>query len=271
MAIRTRRLSDRAAIRAFLGRDRALTAYALGDLDDAFWPQSRFVGAECDGAVEAIALFYTGLDPTVLTVFGTVRGAAAIFDRTALPDHAYYLFLPEMEALLRAHYETPNMQREWRMVLDRAAFGPIAAGDVARLRPEHADALAALYRHAAEPGEEVVAFSPWQIAHGVFFGVWEGDRLIATAGTHVWSVAESVAAIGNVFTHPDARGRGCATRCTAAVVREALAARISTVVLNVRQDNTAAIRIYQRQGFRHYATFLEGPARRRLGTTGGYE
>jgi len=271
MAFCTRRLTDRAAIRAFLGRDRALAAYALGDLDDAFWPQSAFFGAERGGALAAVALCYAGLDPAVLTVFGTVEGAAAIFAQTALPDDVYYLLPPEMEALLRARYGTPGMHREWRMVLDPAASAPIPADGAARILPEQAGELAALYRHAAAPGEEVVAFSPWQIAHGVFFGVWEGGRLIATAGTHVWSPAEGVAAVGNVFTHPAARGRGHASRCSAAVVRAALTAGIATVVLNVRQDNAAAIRVYERLGFRPYATFLEGPARRRVGTAGRNE
>lgn len=174
---RTFQLDERHTIRDFLNQDRPLTAYALGDLDDAFWPDSAFFAA-CDGGrLAALVLLYRGLVPPVLTAFGDPDGVRAVFEQQALPDEVYYLFLPEMEAVLHAQYELPNGKREWRMVLDPAAFAGVAPGSqVVRLGPDDAAALTALYRHAAEPGEEVVAFSPWQISHGVFFGVWEIGR-----------------------------------------------------------------------------------------------
>lgn len=258
----TDRLADRAAIRAFLNRDRALTAYALGDLDDAFWPESAFYGAWRDGALVALLLVYGGLEPAVLTAFGEVEGVRAIFERHPLPTEVYYLFPPELGKVLAAYYALPHACQEWRMVLDRARFVRPAHNCAVRICPDQADTLAALYQQAAEPGESVVAFNPWQIAHGVFYGVWERDVLVATAGTHVWSVAERVAAIGNVFTHPAHRARGYATACTAAVVADALAAGLDPVVLNVRHGNDAAIRVYERLGFRRTCAFLEGPGLR---------
>ncbi|WP_119072150.1 GNAT family N-acetyltransferase [Aggregatilinea lenta] len=254
---------DKAAIRAFLAQDRPLTAYALGDLDDAFWPESTFYTAEADGEIRALVLVYEGLDPSVLTAFGDPDGVRAIFDACALPDEIYYLFLPDMESILAARYELPHMKREWRMVLDAHAFVPAPCPtldrDLRRIGPTDAAALDALYQHAADPGEAMVAFSPWQIAHGCFFGVWDGDALIAAAGTHVWSGAESVAAIGNVFTMPEHRGHRLASACTTAVARAALDAGLQTVVLNVRTDNTPAIHVYEKLGFRLYRSFLEGP------------
>ncbi len=255
------KLSDRDAIRTFLAQDRALTAYALGDLDDAFWPQSTFYAAQQDGEITAIVLVYEGLDPSVLTAFGDPDGVRAIFEMCALPEEIYYLFLPEMESILAARYDLPHMQREWRMVLDPDAFAPAPCPGVRRIEPDDATALDALYQHAADPGEAMVAFSPWQIAHGCFYGVWEGSALIAAAGTHVWSQAESVAAIGNVFTMPEHRGRGLASACTTAVAAAAFDAGLQTVVLNVRADNTPAIHIYEKLGFRLYRSFLEGPGR----------
>lgn len=253
------KLSDKAAIRAFLAQDRALTAYALGDLDDAFWPQSAFYAAPQDGEIGAIVLVYTGLEPPVLTAFGDPDGVGAIFEMCALPDEIYYLFLPEMESILAARYDLPHMRREWRMVLEPDGFAPAPCPGVRRIGPDDAGALDALYRHAADPGEAVVAFSPWQIAHGCFYGVWDSGALIAAAGTHVWSQAESVAAIGNVFTLPEHRGRGLASACTTAVAAAALDAGLQTVVLNVRTNNAPAIHVYEKLGFRLYRSFLEGP------------
>ena len=257
------RLTERDAIRAYLNQDRRLTAYALGDLDDAFWPKSEFWGARVGGELRALVLLFRGLDPAVLTAFGDPDGVRAVFEAMTLPPEIYYLFPPEMETLADAYYERPNASQEWRMVLNPGDFKPPALDGVTRLQPEHADALGVLFKHAAEPGEEVVAFSPWQIGHGVFYGVWQNDRLVATAGTHVWSVSEQVATIGNVFTMPNQRSHGYATRCTAAVVRDSLAAGIDNVVLNVRYGNDAALHVYEKLGFRRYCTFLEGPGLRR--------
>lgn len=250
-------------IRDFLNQDRSLTAYALGDLDEAFWPDSLFYGAWSGGRLAAVVLLYSGLEPPVLTAFGHPDGVEAVFAQQMLPGEIYYLFLPEMETILRARYDLPNCKREWRMVLDRMAFASSPSDFVTRLGPQDAGALKDLYRHAAEPGEEVVAFSPWQIEHGVFYGVWNNGELVATAGTHVWSPAEGVAAIGNVFTRPDWRGKGYATACTAAVTAEALSVGLESIVLNVRHDNVAAIHVYEKLGFRLYRTFLEGPGLRR--------
>jgi ribosomal protein S18 acetylase RimI-like enzyme len=252
-------LTDKPPIREFLDRDRGLTAYALGDLDDAFWPQSMFYGARCAGRLAAVVLFFRGFDPGVLVTFGEPDGVRAILSDVRLPDEIYYVLPEELGAPLSEAYDCPNRHREWRMVLDSGAFASPPLDNVTRIKPEQADLLAALYRRAAEPGEEIVAFSPWQIAHGVFYGVWDGDSLVATAGTHVWSLEERVAAVGNVFTQPEYRGRGYATWCTGAVVRDALAAGLDTVVLNVREDNTPALRVYEKLGFYRYHLFIEGP------------
>lgn len=261
---RTAPLVDPAPIRAFLDRDRILTAYALGDLDAAFWPQTAFYGAFAGtGWVEALALVYRGLDPAVFCAFGAPDGVAAILDAHDLPAEVYTLLPPALEPVFSARYALYNPHQEWRMALDPGAFAPPPLNGVAHLGGEHAAALADLFRHAAEPGEEIVAFSPWQIEHGAFYGLWEGSALIAAAGTHVWSPAERVVAIGNVFTRPDWRGRGLAARCTAAVVREALDAGLNPIVLNVRMDNAPAIHVYEKLGFRIHGPMIEGPALRR--------
>lgn len=256
------RLTDRETVRMFLNQDRSLTAYALGDLDDAFWPASKFYGAYADDALQAVLLLYTGLTPPVLTAFGDAAGVRAMLEALPLPDEVYYLWLPQLGAVLGEQYDRTHEHAEWRMVLDRDAFHPADLDTVRPIDPHMADTLTALYQHAAGPGESIVAFDPWQIAHGVFYGVWQANELVATAGTHVYSVAEGVTAVGNVFTRPDCRGRGYATQCTAAVVRDALAAGADTIVLNVRDDNAAALRVYEKLGFRRYRRFLEGPALR---------
>jgi ribosomal protein S18 acetylase RimI-like enzyme len=252
-------LTDRAPIREFLNRDRTLAAYALGDLDEAFWPQSMFYGAVQDRRLAAVVLFFRGFDPVVLAMFGEPDGARAVLEDVVLPEEISYVVPEELGGPLSECYKCPNRHTEWRMVLDRSAFTRSTLDAVGRIKPEQADLLAALYKLAAAPGEEIVAFSPSQIAHGVFYGVWVDGALVATAGTHVWSRAEGVAAIGNVFTQPDYRGRGYATACTGAVAQDAITAGLDTVILNVRVDNAPAIQVYEKLGFRRYHLFIEGP------------
>ncbi len=258
------RLMDRATVRDFLGQDRGLTAYALGDLDDALWPESIFYGAYRGEELSAVLLLYRGFDPAVLTAFGLGAGIEAILAAIDRPHEVYYLWLPQHASLLDRYYERPAAHEEWRLVLDPGKFSAPELDGVKPIFPEQAGDLAQLYRRAAVPGEEVVAFSPAQIARGAFFGVWDGGRLVSAAGTHVWSPQEGVAAIGNVFTHPHYRGQGFATRCTAAVARAALENGIGTIVLNVRCDNAPALRVYEKLGFHRYGRFLEGPAQKRL-------
>ena len=43
---------------------------------------------------------------------------------------------------------------------------------------------------------------------GLYGGIREDGELVAVAGVHVLSERHGVAAIGNVFTHPDHRRRG---------------------------------------------------------------
>lgn len=253
-----RALREPEQVRALLRHDAALNAYLLGDLDPAFWPLSRFIGAFADEALRAVVLFYHGLEPVILTASGETDGVRAVLDAVTLPREVYTLVPEALGAAITERYDLQQPHMEWRMVLDLAAFVPPANNQAVRLGPEDAGALAALYAQAAGPGEAIVAFSPAQIAQGIFFGVRRGGELVAAAGTHIHAPGEGVAAVGNVFTHRDWRRHGLATQCTAAVSSEA-ARSVHTIVLNVRADNVPAMRVYERLGYRRYALFVEGP------------
>jgi predicted GNAT family acetyltransferase len=65
-----------------------------------------------------------------------------------------------------------------------------------------------------------------------------------------------------VYVRQDRRGRGLAARVTSAVAADALAKGLRTVALNVSQMNSAALRVYERLGFRLYCPFVAGRALR---------
>ena len=115
---------------------------------------------------------------------------------------------------------------------------------VVPLGPDDVDELVELYD--TEP--DAVFFLPHMLDDRTFVGVREGGRLLAAAGTHVLSTGRGVAALGAVYTAPDARGRGLGRAVTAAVTRR-LVGRVATVGLNVLTTNVAARRIYDSIGF----------------------
>ena len=71
------------------------------------------------------------------------------------------------------------------------------------------------------------AYQPEQLASGVFYGVREGGRLVAAAGT-TWSGARPNRRARQRLTRPEARGRGCALAASAAVAAELLAGPAAT-------------------------------------------
>ena len=85
------------------------------------------------------------------------------------------------------------------------------------------------------------------IGMGTYLGVRDGGQLVAMAGERLrppgWTE------ISSVCTAPEARGRGLASR----LVQEAasrVVARAERPFLHVAADNTAALALYERLGFR---------------------
>jgi ribosomal protein S18 acetylase RimI-like enzyme len=141
------------------------------------------------------------------------------------------------------------------MVLPKESFIPPPEGPRARLGAADLPALQVLFEGQPDLPD---AFDPSQLQDGIFYGVWEDDRLVAVAGTHVVSPEASVAAIGNVYTRRDRRGRGLGRRTTGAVAAELLASGVVTIVLNVAMDNEPALAVYRALGFMPFCGYYEG-------------
>ena len=106
-------------------------------------------------------------------------------------------------------------------------------------------------------------FQARMLETGRYVGIRRAGELACVAGVHVWSPVWRVAALGNVATAPEARGAGLATAACARLCRILLDDGIDTISLNVRADNAAAIRAYEKLGFVHAADYLEVPLQRR--------
>jgi predicted GNAT family acetyltransferase len=148
------------------------------------------------------------------------------------------------------------------MAVSRDAFRPADLRGVETLGPADLADIERLYADGLARGESPDFFFSSMLQQGMFRGVRRRGELVAVAGTHLFAPGVGVCAIGNVYTRLDCRGRGLASVVTSAVVAEAFGRCAETVVLNVRQTNDAARRVYERLGFERYCEFVEGEARR---------
>ena len=127
-------------------------------------------------------------------------------------------------------------------------------------RDEAPEAVALGPRHAGRAYDLAMLtkpgpFGPRTIELGEYFGVFDGDRLVAMAGERMH--AGALREISGVCTHPDFTGRGLAPRLMRKLILRQ-AARGETPFLHVMRENAVARRLYERMGF---ATWRESVVR----------
>jgi predicted GNAT family acetyltransferase len=79
---------------------------------------------------------------------------------------------------------------------------------------------------------------------------------VSVAGAHVYSPQYKVAALGNITTHPQFRGKGLA-RVVCAKLCQELLQTVNHIGLNVKVDNISVIACYCKLGFEPVATYEE--------------
>ena len=258
-------LHDRAEIAAWLRRAAAMHVYALADLDDFFWPNSHWwgwrAGSGDSDELRAVALLLQGFalpvcyavappdDPAMAQLL------AALGSR--LPARSFVnLMCGGIGHLSGGHLENAAQFVKMTISPALAQACPVAA-DVRLLTPAHLPALEALHPDVTAADGDQRFFAPYMLERWPYAGIFSGAELIAAGGCHVLSETYGVAAIGNVLTRPDARGRGLATRISQTLCTW-LAPRAATIGLNVKADNAVALRCYSRIGFREVVRYEEG-------------
>jgi ribosomal protein S18 acetylase RimI-like enzyme len=241
------RLTDKNVIRTRLRRDPAWSVYALGDLAPAMFPKTWWFAPD-------LTLVVRDYGTTILFAMGPGSVGEALECVTG-PVHLQVQRDALDEVARHAAVSSPRLM--WRMTWtgDRLAS---SAAVTTRLGANDVPALQALYADGESSGESPDFFFPSMVADGVFHGIYEGTVLVAVAGTHLLAREEGVAAIGNVYTRHDRRGRGLGRLVTNAVLGEL--SGVETIGLNVRADNDAALHLYESLGFARYCQFYEALA-----------
>jgi ribosomal protein S18 acetylase RimI-like enzyme len=261
-------LHDRAEIGAFLRHDPreiGLHLYELGDLDDFFWPHTRWYGAreggQANGRLQDVILTYFGGDTPVLLGLSNTPGriAAMLGDlRPDLPTRLYAHLSGDAIRALAAHYLVEEFGLHHKMLLTdptRLDNPKLGTDQAVPIGFDELPALERLYA-AAYPGN---FFDPRMLLTGQYYAIRDPEHaaeLISAAGVHVYSPEFGVAALGNITTHPAHRGRGLAVAVTARLC-QALRANTALIGLNVKASNASAIACYQKLGFTVVADYHE--------------
>lgn len=91
-------------------------------------------------------------------------------------------------------------------------------------------------------------FRPRTMDLGRYFGIYRDGRLAAMIGERLGT--DATREMSAICTHPDFCGRGYARRLTAMLTNETLG-RGHLPFLHVSCENTGALRLYERIGYRH--------------------
>ena len=262
-------LDDRAEIERFLRRSAPAHIYALADLDDAFFGDTRWFGARAaDGEIRALCLVLEKLAlPIVYAVAPPGDPDTLELLRALAPElpQRFFANLPLgfERALAESHEIAPlgEYQKLWLPRADALERSEVAG--IERLGPGDAPELERFYAERAfGAGEHPGFYARYMLELAPWFGLRERGELVCVAGVHVCSGRYGVAALGNVATAPAQRGRGLARAVCARLARE-LAARVPLVGLNVASANAPALRCYRALGFEPALRYAEAVLTRR--------
>lgn len=247
---------DRDAIAAFLHRDPTRHLYELGDLDEPHWSRTRWFAAKTSQGFASLALLYRGEPtPTFLAMGPGTEADNWLMSHVVpkLPESVYAHVSEPMIAVMQALRSGFKPDIHWRMELVEESRLDLASKStrvVRLLGPKDLPQIEAFYEHSYKGHW----FAPEMMANGRYFGVFSGSSLLCVAGTHVLSQSQGVAALGNIATVETQRGQGLAALATATLCKD-LRPLLPHIGLNVRSDNPAAIRCYEKIGFRSKLRF----------------
>ncbi len=243
-------IHNRETIEKYLRENEALNVYCIGDLDRLFRPFTIWYGLRGENEkLRSLAMLYTGGEMPALMAYRAYEGEAltelVCGISKILPAKFYSHLCETSEAALAKRFKLEPHGRHLKMYLnDPSKIRGKADSCVRRLCVADLENLLELYRESY-PGNW---FDPATLATGEYFGAFAGGDIVCAAGVHVFSEKYGAAALGNITTRPNYRGKGLAGMVTAALCRSLLK-KTCLIGLNVDSKNEAAISCYRKLGF----------------------
>ncbi len=240
---------DKVLLRSLFAADPVGHLYQWGDLAPALFDNTRWFAAAAEDQIRALMLLFTGIETPAVLITGDAEAQRGLLE----------IFAPELPA--RFYTKLDGKQEElvggFRTLSGRVALRVMGL-DRFHAQPQPPRTL--LRRLAANQPLEPVRrlyqdypgnfFDAVHLRSGVYAGAWVNGRLASIAGTHTFAPEEGVAAIGNIVTGAEHRGKGLCQATTSFLVAELRKAGCRHIGLHVEERNGAAIACYEKLGFR---------------------
>lgn len=249
-------VSDQALLRRILSRDPLTTGYMLGDLDEAYFDQCRWLVGFFNNEPLGVVLIYQGLSVPVVLTYGAPDLISGLFEHFSkmLPENFDAKIPLEHKAVYLQYFRVTSEDISWVMGLSKGQLSrQSSVHEIRRLRiNDELTSILAVYEDY--PGHY---FEPSQLENGIYFGLFLGQELVSISGTHVYAPNEGVAVLGNVVTRRQYRSKGYSRVCTGRLIEYLIERGCVSVSLQVEQDNRAAITVYRHLRFQYLRTVLQ--------------
>lgn len=246
---------DKREIYRFLSKTPELQLYTIGDLDDFFWPHTVWYAMYDAGEIQTLALLYTGMTPKTFLLFYDKDPGYSIelikSIRHLLPEKFNVHLSPGLIDVFGKENIIKYYGHNFRMILAR---NPVPVFDLNLRKLETGDI--GLINDLFQIAYPDNWFDKRMIETGKYLGYFSEGILTGIAGIHVYSSEYRIAALGNIATHPEFRGRKIAFKLTSALCCNLLGS-VDIIGLNVSSDNKAAIRCYENIGYEIRSTYDE--------------
>lgn len=250
-------LHEKDKIEAFLRHHPFLHLYSIGDLDEFFWHYTTWYALLNQQQIEQLVLLYSGTPLPVLLGLSEkpIDLMKELLESIAhlLPKRFYAHLSGDLATVFTQYYQIESHGLHLKMGLSNSALlDSVDTSDVIPLLASDRGELEELYR-IAYPGNW---FEPRMLETGYYYGIRKGASLVSVAGVHVYSQQYKVAALGNITTHLQWRGKELAKIVCAKLCKDLLQ-KVQHIGLNVVADNYSAIACYTKLGFEAIATYQE--------------
>jgi RimJ/RimL family protein N-acetyltransferase len=253
-----RSLRNKVELENFFRKNAGLNIYQIGDLDSFYWNYTKWYGLKDNNKLKAVMLLYTALELPVLLALSPENELCYLKELVSscikvLPSRFYSHLSPGVDEILKKDCKLNLHGHYCKMLLThKRNLEQFDLSLTTSLRSDNLNEINTLYKESYPEN----SFDHRMLETNMYFGIRINGRLICVAGVHVYSEQYKVAALGNITTHPDFRGKGYGTITTARLCKELLN-HIGTIGLNVGKDNNGAIRCYEKLGFEIIAPYNE--------------
>ncbi|NOU20133.1 MAG: GNAT family N-acetyltransferase [Bacteroidales bacterium] len=240
-------IHNKSEILKFLMSNPELQVYSIGDLDEFFWPKTIWYSLKENDEIKALALLYIGMStPTLLAIYDKDFSAfRELIERLKpiLPTKFYAHLSPGLVDIFGKNNIIQNFGNNIKMAL-RPPPLQINDNNIRKLVVDDIQLIEEFYKKSYPDNW----FDKRMIETEKYLGYFINNMLVGIAGIHVYSKEYKVAALGNIATHPDYRGKGIGFKLTSALCSD-LKKTVDHIGLNVKSNNDTAISCYKKIGF----------------------